>query len=74
MQPFDPDQLARLLAEKIRIAVLQTAEHTLYVFCDDTVKTSFFFYPYQLMYPQVQFQGCPVADLRDIAVHWPRGV
>lgn len=65
-QSFDPDQLVRLLAEEIKIAVLQTAEHTLYAFCDDTVKVSFFFYPYQLMYPSMQFQGCSVADFRDI--------
>lgn len=66
MQPFDPDQLARSLAEEFQIAVVQTAEHTLYASCNGKVKASFIRYPYPLVYPSARFQGCLVADFRDI--------
>jgi hypothetical protein len=64
---FAPETVIRLLVGRLAVTIAGAAPGTLHALCGEGIKTRFFFYPYRLLYPPISFQGCFIADWRDIA-------
>lgn len=64
---FELQELLLILGETGEYTVSGTAPGTLHLVFDEVTKASFLFYPYRLLFPVLNFEGCTVADYRDIA-------
>lgn len=63
---FNPETLIREIANIMPVQVTYVSENTIHLLGGDT-KISLFYYPYNLIFPPIIFEGIPVADYRDIA-------
>ncbi|AEH51489.1 nucleotidyl transferase AbiEii/AbiGii toxin family protein [Pseudothermotoga thermarum] len=64
-QTFD-SFIVNKIADVLPVQIQYISETTVYLLSNN-VKISLFFYPYKVVFPFLQFEGCLVADLRDIA-------
>lgn len=67
MQSFEPGELLTLLEKQGGFTVAGMAPGILHLLFGEAAKASFLYYPYRLLFPLLEFDGCPVADYRDIA-------
>ncbi|RDV82358.1 hypothetical protein DXX99_07915 [Ammonifex thiophilus] len=63
---FDPEATAHKIAGILPVQVQSVSEGTLHLICNKT-RVSLLHYPYKVVFPFLCFEGCPVADYRDIA-------
>ncbi|HHY80417.1 MAG TPA: nucleotidyl transferase AbiEii/AbiGii toxin family protein [Thermoanaerobacter sp.] len=65
-QKFDTESMIHKIANIMSVKVTYISEDTVHLLCNST-KVSLFYYPYNLVFPLLTFEGCFVADYRDIA-------
>ncbi|ACX51962.1 hypothetical protein Adeg_0820 [Ammonifex degensii KC4] len=63
---FDPGAVIRRIAGVLPAQVRSVSEGTVHLVCGGT-RVSLLHYPYRVVFPFLRFEGCPVADYRDIA-------
>lgn len=57
----------KTLFANVTTKILQEEKNTLTILANDTVKLSFFSYPYPLLFPTIEFETMQIASLEDIA-------
>jgi hypothetical protein len=57
----------KFVFENTETTILQEEKNTLTILADDTVKLSFFSYPYPLLFPTFEYETMRIASLEDIA-------
>lgn len=63
---FEPERVIRIFAGLFSVRVREASKGTLHLICNNT-KVSLFYYPYKLVFSPLRYEGCLVADCRDIA-------
>ncbi len=64
-ESFEPATILSQLNSKLDFTVVDVGAGTLHITIYDQ-KISFFYYPYKLLFPLLDYNGCPVADYRDV--------